>query len=260
AALIFAKWRPWYALGACLAVVAAVALPADRRTIATGPSSAEAPAPARLADGGAVLDPPDRGPARPDLGLALLVLYACVGLLGATAAGAMVGFITSGAEASGLDPGVAGLVLSLGSLVGIVSRLVQGLQVDRRGVLPIQRLVWLFGLGGLGVLFLAVDRPLTYLLAPIPAFAFGWAWPGLFSLSVIRNNPSAPAAATGVSQVGVFAGAAVGPALGGLIIDAAGYRALWLVSSASLLAGSAIAVYLRARVRAGRARSGSIGS
>ncbi|MEM9041271.1 MAG: MFS transporter [Actinomycetota bacterium] len=253
-------WEWAYALGAVLAVVAAVALPADRRGIAARTSRTKASAPAHLVDGGAVLDPPDRSPARPDLGLALLVLYACVGLLGATAAGAMVGFITSGAEASGLGPGVSGLVLSLGSLVGIISRLVQGLQVDRRGVLPIQRLVWLFGLGGLGVLFLAVDRPLTYLLAPIPAFAFGWAWPGLFNLSVIRNNPSAPAAATGVSQVGVFAGAAVGPALGGLIIDAAGYRALWLVSSASLLAGSAIAVYLRARIRAGRARSGSIGS
>lgn len=250
-------WEWAYALGACLAVLAAVALPADRPAPASDLGT-ETPGAAHLADGGAVVDPPNRTPGRPDLGLGLLVLYACVGLLGATAAGAMVGFITSGAEASGLDPGVSGLVLSLGSLVGIISRLVQGLQVDRRGVLPIQRLVWLFGLGGLGVLVLAADRPLAYLLAPIPAFAFGWAWPGLFNLSVIRNNPSAPAAATGVSQVGVFAGAAVGPALGGVVIDAAGYRALWIVSAASLLAGSAIAVFLRTRVRARRARSESI--
>ena len=88
-----------------------------------------------------------RRSARPDLGVPLLVLYATVGMLGASSAGAMVGFITSGAEASGLDPGAAGLVLSLGSLVGIVSRLAQGWQVDRFGILPIQRLVWLYGLG-----------------------------------------------------------------------------------------------------------------
>ena len=147
---------------------------------------------------------------------------------------------------------MSGLVLSLGSGVGVVSRLVQGWQVDHRGVLPIQRLVWLFALGGLGVLLLAIDVPATYLVAPIPAFAFGWAWPGLFNLSVVRNNPSAPASATGISQVGVFAGAALGPALGGIVIDAAGYRTLWLFAASTLLTGSVIAVYLRTRIAANR--------
>ncbi|MGA9276372.1 MFS transporter, partial [Ilumatobacter sp.] len=195
--------------------------------------------------------------ARPDLGIGLMVLYAVVGFLGATNAGAMVGFITSGAEASGMSPAIAGLVLSLGSLVGIGSRIVQGVQVDRRGVLPIQRLVWLFGLGGLGVLLLAVDVPLTYLLAPIPAFAFGWAWPGLFNLSVVRNNPSAPAAATGISQVGIFSGAALGPAAGGVIIDLADYRTLWLCGAVTLFVGSVLAMYLRTRIRANRLRQES---
>ena len=192
--------------------------------------------------------------ARPDLGTPLLLLNALVGLLGATSAGAMVGFITGGAEASGISPGAAGLVLSLGSAVGVASRLLQGWQVDHLGILPIGRLVWLFGLGGLGLLLLAVDTPATYVIAPVPAFAFGWAWPGLFNLSVIRNNPSAPAAATGISQVGVFAGAALGPALGGVIMDAAGYRTLWLFAASTLITGSAIAVYLRTRIKANRQR------
>jgi MFS family permease len=206
--------------------------------------------------------PDERGverAARPDLGVPLLILYATVGMLGATSAGAMVGFITSGAEASGLSPGLAGLVLSLGSLVGVISRLVQGWQVDRRGILPIQRLVLLYGLGGLGLLLLAVDVPATYLLAPIPAFAFGWSWPGLFNLSVIRNNPSAPAAATGISQVGVFIGAALGPALGGLIIDNGSYRLLWLFGASTLLTGSLMAMYLRTRIRAARQASATVG-
>ncbi len=200
-------------------------------------------------------DAGERRSVRPDLGVGLLVLYATVGMLGATAAGAMVGFITSGAEASGLGPGLAGLVLSLGSFVGVVSRLVQGWQVDRLGILPIQRLVWLYGLGGLGVLLLALDVPAAYLVAPIPAFAFGWAWPGLFNLSVVRNNPSAPAAATGISQVGVFVGAALGPALGGVIIDNGSYQLLWLFSASTLLTGSALAVYLRTRIKASRANA-----
>jgi len=99
---------------------------------------------------------------------------------------------------------------------------------------------------------LAIDVPLTYLLAPIPAFAFGWSWPGLFNLSVVRNNPSAPAAATGISQIGVFVGAALGPAVGGVIIDNGSYRLLWLFGASTLSAGSVLAVYLRSRIIAAR--------
>lgn len=232
-------WQWAYVCGAAIAVAAIAGFPTDvggrsARHVNTSASGAQRSA-------------------RPDLGVPLLLLYATVGMLGALNAGAMVGFITSGAEASGLAPGAAGLVLSLGSLVGVISRLLQGWQVDRRGVLPIQRLVWLYVLGGLGVLVLAIDVPLTYVLAPLPAFAFGWAWPGLFNLSVIRNNPSAPAAATGISQVGVFVGAALGPALGGFIIDNGSYRTLWLFGASTLFVGSLLAVYLRSRIRAARA-------
>jgi MFS family permease len=234
-------WQWAYVVGAVMAVGAMLSFPPDRASRSDRNTSANAAG--------------DRRSARPDLGMALLVLYAMVGLLGSTSAGTMVGFITSGAEASGLGPGAAGLVLSLGSLVGVASRLIQGWQVDRWGVLPIQRLVWLYGLGGLGMLVLAIDAPITYVLAPIPAFAFGWAWPGLFNLSVVRNNPSAPAAATGISQVGVFIGAALGPALGGLIIDNGSYRLLWLFGASTLLLGSMLATVLRRHIRRNRERN-----
>lgn len=231
-------WQWAYVLGAVLGTTAILLLPADVGRVSVERASSRF----------------GLRSAKPDLGLGLLALYAVVGLLGATNAGAMVGFITSGAEASGLSPGVAGLVLSLGSFVGILSRLYQGRQVDRAGVLPIQRIVWLFALGGAGVLLMAADVPTTYLIAPVPAFAFGWAWPGLFNLSVVRNNPSAPAAATGVSQVGVFTGAALGPVLGGVIIDDWGYRALWTFGAVTLFVGAALAIYLRSRIRSNRAR------
>ena len=238
-------WQWAYAFGAVFAVAAAVALPGD-----TPDPDRPTPTVSSLRAERHAADRPKA--ARPDLGTRLLLLYAVVGLLGSTSAGAMVGFITSGAEESGLSPGVAGLVLSLGSFVGICSRVFQGWQIDHLGILPIQRVVWLFGLGGLGVLLLAVDVPITYVLAPLPAFAFGWSWPGLFNLSVIRNNPSAPAAATGVSQIGVFAGAALGPAVGGVVIDGAGYRALWIFGAATLFTGCALATSLRSHIRAHR--------
>ncbi|MDG1265398.1 MAG: MFS transporter [Ilumatobacter sp.] len=234
-------WQWAYVSGAVVAILTIACFPGDVGDRSIRNTS--------MTDSGA------RRATRPDLGVPLLVLYATVGMLGATSAGAMVGFITSGAEASGLDPGLAGLVLSLGSFIGIISRLAQGWQVDRFGILPIQRLVWLYGLGAVGVLMLAIDVPLTYLLAPIPAFAFGWSWPGLFNLSVVRNNPSAPAAATGISQIGVFVGAALGPAVGGVIIDNGSYRLLWLFGASTLSAGSVLAVYLRSRIIAARGQT-----
>ncbi len=229
-------WEWAYAGAGVLALVVLTMLPMDRVGVQ----------PTRSSNGKA---------ARPDMATSLLALYAAVGLLGALHAGAMTGFITSGAEASGISPGVAGLVLSFGSATGIVSRLYQGWRVDRSGMLPIQRVILLYILGGLGALALAVDVPITYLLAPIPAFAFGWAWPGLFNLSVIRNNPSAPGAATGISQIGVFIGAAAGPALGGVIVDAGGYRWLWLTGAAALFIGSVLAAFLRREIRASLAES-----
>lgn len=227
-------WEWAYAGAGVLALVVLTLLPTDRNDTAI---------PTRSSNGKA---------ARPDMATSLLALYAAVGFLGALHAGAMTGFITSGAEESGLSPGVAGLVLSFGSATGIASRLYQGWRVDRSGMLPIQRIIALYLVGGIGALGLAIDVPLTYLLAPIPAFAFGWAWPGLFNLSVIRNNPSAPGAATGISQIGVFIGAATGPALGGVIIDTGGYRWLWLMGAGALFIGSVLAALLRREIRASR--------
>jgi len=48
----------------------------------------------------------------------------------------------------------------------------------------------------------------------------------------------------------VFIGAALGPAIGGVIIDGFGYRLLWIVGGTTLLLGAGVAMYLRTRVRA----------
>ena len=47
----------------------------------------------------------------------------------------------------------------------------------------------------------------------------------------------------------------LGPALGGVIIDNGSYRLLWLFGASTLLVGSLLAVYLRARIVAARESS-----
>ena len=191
---------------------------------------------------------------RPDLPSTLLVTYALVGGLGAAAAGSLVGFLVSGGVESGIDPAVAGLLLTAGAVVGITARIVQGRLADSGRILPIKQLAVLFALGSAGMVILSIHTPISYWIGITLAFGCGWAWPGLFNLSVIRNNPSAPGAATGVSQTGVYIGAGAGPAVGGWIIAGGGYPALWLSGAAALVLATGISVLLRRLVRSERER------
>jgi hypothetical protein len=83
---------------------------------------------------------------------------------------------------------------------------------------------------------LATGSPALVVPGVLLAFAAGWGWPGLFNFAVVRSNPGAPAAATGVTQTGASGGAAVGPVLFGVVVEAAGYGTAWLVSGALALA------------------------
>jgi predicted MFS family arabinose efflux permease len=172
------------------------------------------------------------GSGRPDQPVWLLVLLSSAACLGASAAGALAAFLVSGAEAAGIAEGPAGLLLTGGSALGIASRLFHGWLADRHHLDPLRRVTLLLAVGGLGLSLLALDVPTGYLLGTPIAFAFGWSWPGLFNLAVVRANPSGPAAATGTTQTGVYLGALAGPAGFGLLVDRAGYQTAWLVTAA----------------------------
>lgn len=183
---------------------------------------------------------PGDTPGTPDLDRSLLRRYALLGGFGAAAAGSITTFLVTGAEASGIDPGTAGWLLSIGSGLGIASRLRQGHLADLGRIVPVERMAWMLLGGGIGTLVFALHRPATYLLALAPAFALGWAWPGLSNLSVIRRNPSAPAAATGISQTGIYLGALGGPLVMGFVADRS-FPLLWTVVAALLMASGLIA-------------------
>jgi predicted MFS family arabinose efflux permease len=233
-------WRWAYLIAA---LVAGVALLALRNDGASDGDAGAAPGDDRLSSGPPPGEPGARR--RPDLPLPLLASYAVVGMLGASAAGTLTAFLVTAAEEAGVAEGPAGLLLTAGSAIGIASRLVHGRLADGPQLLPIRRVIALFIIGAAGLVVFAIDAPLAYLAGLPPVFGAGWAWPGLFNLSVVRNNPSAPAAATGISQTGIYLGAAAGPVAGGLVADAWGYPALWLVSAGLLTAAGLLGLTLR---------------
>ncbi len=124
-------------------------------------------------------------------------------------------------------------MLTLGSATGISMRLLAGVRADRRGGrhLPVVS-VLLLG-GALGYLLLAPGAVPTHLLGALVAFGSGWAWPGLFNLAVVRLNPGSPAAATGITQTGVYVGALSGPVVFGVVVDTAGYGLAWTLAALS---------------------------
>ncbi len=208
-------WRWAYLVGALFALGAALLAP-RRSTEPRQPLETDPVAP-------------------PDLPLRTLVQYGATGTFAAAAAVSLAGFLVVGAEDAGIDARWAGLLLTAGSAIGISSRLAHGRLADLGRIKPIKRASTLMYLGSLGFVVLSFHQPVTYVIGPILAFGCGWSWPGLVNLSLIRNNPSAPAAATGVAQTGVFVGSGLGPVLGGQIIERFGFGPFWVAGAAMLV-------------------------
>jgi predicted MFS family arabinose efflux permease len=71
-------------------------------------------------------------------------------------------------------------------------------------------------------------------------FGLGWSWPGLMNFAVVRLHPQAPAAATSITQTGVYAGGCLGPLGLGALAAAAGYPAMWVVAAIAMVSAGAL--------------------
>jgi predicted MFS family arabinose efflux permease len=62
------------------------------------------------------------------------------------------------------------------------------------------------------------------------------------NFAVVRLHPQAPAAATSITQTGVYAGGCVGPLSLGSLAETAGYPTMWTVAAVAMLAAAALMV------------------
>jgi predicted MFS family arabinose efflux permease len=235
-------WRWAFVGGAALALAAFALVPWEGSR-----QAATRAAPAIEAPTGARVRPTPLGP--------LVVLSVAVAF-GAAAAGSVVSFYVSGGVAAGLSESVAGWSLTLGSAVGIAMRLWQGRRADARGSRHLPVVAAMLSVGVAGHLLLALTVSWVHVAAIPLAFGAGWAWPGLFNLSVVRNYPAAPGAATGVSQTGTYLGAMLGPIVFGAIVEASGYGAGWLFSAGSSAVAAVMMLAGRQQLLSRRARDG----
>jgi MFS family permease len=169
-----------------------------------------------------------------------LVVVGVAATLAAGAANALGTFLVDAAADRGLAPGLAGLTLTLGSVVCVAARVAAGWLADRRAGGHVAVVAGMLLVGAAGLALLAAPGTVA-LVAGVPlGFGLGWAWPGLLTFAVVRLHPAAPAAATSITQTGVYAGGCLGPLGLGALAAASGYPLMWLTAALAMLLSAAL--------------------
>jgi len=156
-----------------------------------------------------------------------IVALAAAAALATWAAVSLSTFLIAAAVEASLSESGAGLLLSVGSLVSIGTRVTAGALTDRGRSRGFTGLAALMGVGGLVFFALGGAGGVWFVGLVLLAFATGWGWPGLMTFTVVNANIGTPAASSAITQAGVFLGAGLGPLVLGWLIDNVSQAASW---------------------------------
>lgn len=159
-----------------------------------------------------------------------IILSAIAAALGTAAASGVGVFLTESAVAMGMTQGNAGFLLAAGSGAGIVARISAGVVADRTGGPQFKLISVMLGVGAVTMALGGTGSTAFLVLGTIGAFTGGWAWTGIFFLSLIKTSPATPGAVAGIGSFSLGVGNASGPLLFGLIAQNASFAAAWLAA------------------------------
>jgi len=127
-------------------------------------------------------------------------------------------FLIPAAVEASLSESGAGMLLFVGSLASIGTRVTAGILTDRKSSRGFVGLAVLMAVGSVVFVALSGATGVWFVALVLLAFATGWGWPGLMTFTVVNANVATPASSSAITQAGVFLGAGIGPlALGWLI-------------------------------------------
>lgn len=169
-----------------------------------------------------------------------LIVIGLAGTFAAGSANALGTFVVASAVEHGIAPGPAGLALTLGGAVCMLARIGGGWQADLRPGKQVGVIAALLACGAVGLGLLAIPGAVTLLLGVVLGFGFGWSWPGLLTFAVVRLHPQAPAAATSITQTGIYTGGCLGPLGLGALADGAGYPAMWTAGAGAMVTAAVL--------------------
>ncbi|HET6532085.1 MAG TPA: MFS transporter [Actinoplanes sp.] len=171
-----------------------------------------------------------------------LVVLGVAATLAAGAANALGTFLVDSTVERGISPGPAGLTLTLGGAVCVLSRIIGGWQADRLPSRQVGVIAGLLATGAIGLALLAVPGTPALVAGVVLGFGLGWSWPGLMNFAVVRLHPQAPAAATSITQTGVYAGGCLGPLGLGALASVTGYPTMWAVAAVAMVSAASLMI------------------
>lgn len=174
-----------------------------------------------------------------------LHLAAVAAALGTTAASGVGIFLTDSAVAMGMAPGNAGLLLAMGSLAGVFTRVAAGARADRTGGPQFKLIATMLAAGAVTMSLGGTGNTLLLILGTLGAFTGGWAWTGIYFLSLVKTFPDRPGAVAGIGTAGLGVGNAAGPVLFGVAAGTWSFGVAWV--GAAIVAAMAAVLMSAAR-------------
>jgi MFS family permease len=171
-----------------------------------------------------------------------LIVLALGAAFAAGSASALGIFLVDSSVAQGIGAAAAAGILTLGSVVGMLARLGGGWLADRRRSSHLTVVAATLGIGAGGLALLAATGIAPLVIGTMVGYGLGWSWPGVLNFAVVRLNPLAPAAATSITQSGVYVGGCAGPLLFGLVA-AHSYPAAWLAAAGAMLTAALLVLF-----------------
>lgn len=218
-------WRWMFVGGAALAAVGLLMVPAERARAVEAPLATAPPA-GRFAH---VRMPP-------------LFVFGVAAMVASSAVTGTASFFVVASTGAGVTENVAGLVLSAATAGVILARITLGLVADRIHDSVVATVAALLSLSAAGYALMAGGAAWMYVLGGQAALIFGWSWPALMVVALVRMNPHAPGLATAFVMSGLNLGAVVGPAVFGFVSDASSPSAALVVSALCALTAAALNV------------------
>lgn len=165
-------------------------------------------------------------------------------IAGGFSAGAMLtvaGFLaTAATETAGFSQSKAGLLMTVGGAVMIVSRVSWGLAADRWAFDRFKAVGIVLFVGAGSFPLFAAGTQTTMIIGTALIFGIGWSFPGMFLLGVIEQHPETPGVASAIVQTGVRVGALISPFLFGVMVDQWGFDVAWYLPAGLSLVGGVL--------------------
>jgi MFS family permease len=176
-----------------------------------------------------------------------LLLAAIAAAFGTAAASGVGIFLTDSAVAMGSSPAAAGILLAAGSVSGIIARVGTGILADRKAGPRFGLIAAMLAVGAITMALGGTGNMWLLVVGTVGAFTGGWAWTGIFFLSLVRTFPERPGTVAGIGTAGLGVGNAAGPLLFGVVAQTSSYGVAWLAAGIVAAAGAALMTIARRR-------------